>query len=79
MEPRFLVQLKGDKLLKSTFDLDMFDATKAVGMFQWIHAASLRSCAIARHLELKEHSREKTISKLKEELVKLRESYAGKI
>ena len=41
--------------------------------------ASLHSCAIAHHLELRECSKEKVIVKLKGKLVKLREAYAGEI
>ena len=41
--------------------------------------ASLRSYKIAHHLELKERSGEKTITKLNEKLVKLRESHAREI
>ena len=77
--PGFLAQQKGDELLKSFIDIDMFEATGAMGMYQWIQAANLRSYAIAHHLELKEHSRVKTISELKQELVKLRESHTGEI
>ena len=48
-------------------------------MLQWIQAASLRSCAIAHHLELKERSKERTIAELREEIMKLIESHAGEI
>ena len=41
--------------------------------------ASLRSCAIGHHLELRERSDGKAIAKLKEELMKLREAYSGHI
>ena len=68
--PGFPVQQKGDKLLKSSFDHDMFDTAGVMGMFQWIQMASFCSCTIARHLEFKEHSGEKTISERKKELIK---------
>ena len=48
-------------------------------MFQWVQMASLCSCAIAHHLERKERSREKTIAKLKKELVKLKEFHTEEI
>ena len=57
----------------------MFDAIGAAGMFQWIQEVSLCSCAIAHHIELKEHSGEKTISKLRDKLINLREFYAKEI
>ena len=46
---------------------------------QWVQPVSLFSYAVARHLELKECSGEKTIALLREEIVKLRESHAGEI
>ena len=48
-------------------------------MLQWMQAASLCTCAISHHLELKESYDEKTIFELKEELVMLREAYVGEI
>ena len=57
----------------------MFDFAGVVGMFQWVQMASLCSCAIAHHLERKERSREKTIAKLKKELVKLKEFHTEEI
>ena len=40
---------------------------------------SLCSCTIARHLELRECSNGKAITKLKDDLVKLREAHSGEI
>ena len=57
----------------------MFKAPKATRMYQWIQAASLHSCAIGHHLELKECFDGKVISELKEELMKLREAHAEEI
>ena len=48
-------------------------------LLESLQAASLHSCAIAHHLELKERSREKTITELNKKLVKLRESHAREI
>ena len=44
-------------------------------MYKQIQVASLRSCAIARHLELRACSHRKAFTKLKEELSKLRETH----
>ena len=41
--------------------------------------ASLRSCAIAHHLELKERSGENFITKLKKELARLKASHTGEV
>ena len=50
-----------------------------MGMYKWIQVASLRSCALACHLELRERPDEKAISELKEELSKLREAHAEEV
>ena len=57
----------------------MFEAAGAIGMYQWMQAMSLRTCIIARHLELRERFDDKAISELKEELLKLRKAHAGEI
>ena len=57
----------------------MFDVVGFTGMLQWIEVASLHSCAIVRHMELKECAQERTIAEVKEELVQLRESHAGEV
>ena len=77
--PSFLTQQKGDKLLKSSFDLNMLDVARVTRMLQWVHVASLRFWAITRHLELKERFRDKIIAELWEELIKLRESHVEEI
>ena len=38
----FLTQQKRDELLKSSCDIDMFEAVGAIGMYQWIQAANYR-------------------------------------
>ena len=48
-------------------------------MLQWVQVASLRSCTITHHLELKKCSKENSIVELREELVRLKESYAREI
>ena len=77
--PGFPAQQKGDELLKSSFDIDMFKVATAMGIYQCIQAASLCSCTIACHLELRECSKGKAISELKEELAKLRETHSEEI
>ena len=57
----------------------MFEAAGATGMYKWIQVASLRSCAIACHLELKECFDRRTIIELKEELSKLREAHTEEV
>lgn len=57
----------------------MFEAAGAMGMFKWIQAVRLRSCAIACHFELRECSDERAITELKEELSKLREAHAEEV
>ena len=57
----------------------MFDVVKVAGMIQWVQAAGLQSCTIARHLELKERIEARIIAELKEELVRLRESHTGEV
>ena len=50
-----------------------------MGMYSWSQKVSLHSCAIARHLELRECSKGKVISEVKEKLVKLGETHAEEI
>ena len=57
----------------------MSETAGAIGMYKWIQAVSLRSSALACHLELRECFDGKAISELKEELSKLREAHAEEV
>ena len=75
----FLIHQKGDDLLNFDFDFNMFEVAGATSMYKRLQAVSLHSWAIAHHLELREHFDGKSISKLKEKLVKLREAHFREI
>ena len=77
--PNFLVPQKKDDLLKLEYNFNIFEVAGPAKIYKWIQAASLPSCAIAHHLELREHFDSKVIAKLKEELVKLKEAHAKEI
>lgn len=50
-----------------------------MGIYKRIQAASLCSCAITRHLELRERFKGNVINELKEELMKLKKTDAKEI
>ena len=72
----FPIHQKEDDLLKSNFDYNVFEVAEATRMYKWIQVVSLCSYAIAHHLKLREYSDGKVVTKLKEELSKLREAHS---
>ena len=77
--PSFPIHQKRDDLLKLDYDYSILEVTRATRMYKLIQAASLCSCAIARHLKQRECSNGNVVTRLKEELSKLREAHSGEI